>query len=266
MQTRYRREQLRPECQREGGGAALPGFGNGGIRGAVVNLHLRPSRLCVLVFLSAIWKSELPQWWSWVIFSYSWNITEDKTITEPSNMSRDKVWKCGHSSLYLILPSLSHRDLYTLIHSAPLLFLHPSRYPAKSGLWLFEKYSEYKWRKRELLNKGRDRTNFTSKLEPVLKGPLTHTLSTESRGCWSGLKTWRQKLSSPVLMGWGLHALVASSLSHEAFPFSEDHMESNRWKKNESSYLGLWEKETEIWPPKNSTHRQGSGMRSLLDV
>lgn len=42
---------LRPECQREAEGAALPGFSDRGFRCAVVNLHLRPSRLRVLAFL-----------------------------------------------------------------------------------------------------------------------------------------------------------------------------------------------------------------------
>lgn len=140
-------------------------------------------------------------------------------------MTRCKVWKCGHASLYLILPSLSHSNLYTLIHSAPLLYLHSSRYPAKSGLWLSEKYSEYKWRKRELLNEGRDLTNPTSKLEPVLKGPLTHTLSTESRGCWRGLRTWRQKLSSPVLMGWSCMLLW-----HPCSPMKPSHSQRTIWR------------------------------------
>lgn len=72
---------------------------------------------------------------------------------------------------------------------------------------------------------------FHVKTGTSIKGAPSHTHFPESRGCWSGLRTWRQKLSSPVLMGWGLHALVASSLSHEAFQFSKDHMESNRWKK-----------------------------------
>lgn len=126
---------------------------------------------------------------------------------------------------------------------------------------------EYKWRKRELLNEDRDPTNLTSKLEPVLKGPSdTHTLSRVQRV----LKRFENMMSEVELTcvdGVGRCML----LWHLRSPMRHSHSQRTIWRatgeKNELSYPGLREKETEIiWPQKNSTHRQGSGMRSLLDI
>lgn len=65
-----------------------------------------------------------------------------------------------------------------------------------------------------------------------IKGALRHTHTFQSPE--GAEEVWEHDVRSWAhLCWWGgaLHALVASSLSHEAFPFSEDHMESNRWKK-----------------------------------
>lgn len=61
-----------------------------------------------------------------------------------------------------------------------------------------------------------------------LRGPLTHTLSRVQR-----MPKRFENMTSEVELtcvdgGGARHALVASSLSQEALPFSEDHMESNR--------------------------------------